>query len=251
MKVHFFAICVLVATVISCNISQEQVDSNPAASSFNLEDSDEKAIALADEVMAASGGRQNWDAAKYFSWNFNGGRKHYWNKETGDIRIESLRDSTIYLMNVNSIAGKVKIKDQEIRNRDTLAMHLIKGKSIWINDSYWLVMPFKMKDDGVTLKYLAEKPTSDGRVADVVEMTFENVGDTPKNKYHIFIDKESKLVTEWSFFREASQDTANFTMPWKGYEQYGNLLLSGDRGRLQLTEISVDAEWPEGILAEW
>ena len=56
---------------------QEDVESteiNPAAEGFNLEASDEKAIALADEVMEAMGGRKNWDATRYIRWNFFGRR---------------------------------------------------------------------------------------------------------------------------------------------------------------------------------
>ena len=43
---------------------------NPPAPGFNTADSDPKAIALADEVMAAMGGRANWDATRYITWRF-------------------------------------------------------------------------------------------------------------------------------------------------------------------------------------
>jgi hypothetical protein len=31
---------------------------------------------------------------------------------------------------------------------------LRKGKNWWINDAYWLVMPWKLQDPGVTLSYV-------------------------------------------------------------------------------------------------
>jgi len=34
-------------------------------------------------------------------------------------------------------------------------------------------MPFKLKDSGVTLKYLGEENTQDEKAADVIQMTFK------------------------------------------------------------------------------
>lgn len=248
---HSFISLLFCLFLFACNQEQPVKVTNPPAPTFNLESSDAKAIDIADEVMKASGGRENWDNTRYLSWVFAGGRKHFWDKQTGDIRIESNRDSTTYLMNVKTMKGKVKIKDQELTESDSLGLYLKKGNSIWINDSYWLVMPFKMKDDGVTLKYLGDGKTQDGRMADNIEMTFKAVGDTPRNKYHVMVDKESRLITEWAFFREAEQDSSNFIMPWRDYQTYGNLKISSDRDRLQLTEISVDGAMPENVFTEF
>ncbi len=242
-----FIFSLLLSFLTACNQSEFTPYGNPAAPNFDLAGSDKKAITIADEVMEASGGRENWDNARYFSWVFANRRKHYWDKLKGDIRIESFPDSTIYLMNINTMEGKVNYKGKNIENPDSLKTFLQKGKSIWINDSYWLVMPFKMKDDGVRLKYLGDGKTEEGRLSDVLEMTFINVGDTPNNKYHICVDKGTRLVTEWSFFKEATQDTANFTMPWNNYQQYGKLFLSDDREKIKLSEIAIMEQFPDSI----
>jgi hypothetical protein len=110
--------------------------------------SDPAAIQLADSIMHAMGGRENWDKTRFISWNFFGRRDLIWNKQTGQVRIESAPDSTIYLVNVNTGEGKVKIKETIITEPDSLKKLLDKAKAIWINDSYWLVMPFKLKDSG-------------------------------------------------------------------------------------------------------
>jgi hypothetical protein len=106
---------------------------------------------------------------------------------------------------------------------------LKRGKSIWINDSYWLVMPFKLKDSGVTLKYLGEDTLMTGLPCNVLQLTFENVGDTPQNKYHIYVDLADNLVKQWAYYSDANQDSANFVRPWDNYKKYGNILLSADR----------------------
>ena len=48
----------------------------------------------------------------------------------------------------------------------------------YINDFYWLAMPWKWLDEGVNLKYAGKKPQG-GENCDVVEFTFGKVGLTP------------------------------------------------------------------------
>ncbi|HFA47610.1 MAG TPA: hypothetical protein ENJ95_01175 [Bacteroidetes bacterium] len=247
----FLLLLLLASFFTACQQANQAAGANPPAPGFNAEGSDAKAIAIADEVMAAMGGRQAWDESRYFSWNFFGRRRLVWDKKTGDVRIESFADSITYLLNVNTLKGKVKVKDAEITDPEVLKTLLKKGKSIWINDSYWLVMPFKLKDSGVTLVYKGEEKTEDGQPADVLQLTFQNVGDTPDNKYEVFVDKKSRLVTQWSYFKDARQEIPNFTVPWKGYRQYGKILLSGDRGKRKLTDISVDEQVPASTFSEF
>ena len=40
--------------------------------------------------------------------------------------------------------------------------------AIWVNDTYWLLMPYKMKDPGVTLAYDGEEGKGDENVGKVV-----------------------------------------------------------------------------------
>lgn len=230
--------------LFSCEIGSND-SKNPAAEGFNLQDSDPEAIVLADKVMAAMGGRDSWDDTKYIAWNFFGVRDLIWDKSSGDVRINIPEDELKIILNVNSMEGKVNKGGENIENTDSLSKYLEMGKNIWINDSYWLVMPFKLKDSGVTLQYLGEDVTNNSDSAAVLELTFENVGSTPENKYHVYIDKNTNLVTQWAYFAEASQDTPNFVMPWLDYEKHGEILLSGNRGERKLSEIKVLESVPD------
>jgi hypothetical protein len=222
---------------LACN----QQLTNPPAAGFNTTDSDPKAIAVADEVMTAMGGRRAWDNTRYLTWNFFGSRIHHWDKMTGDIRIESAKDNYTLLMNITDMKGTVK-KDGEIMSHpDSLSKYLGMGKSAWINDAYWLVMPFKLKDSGVTLKYKGEGETEAGAMADILELTFNEVGDTPQNKYDVYVDKVSRLVTQWAFYPKYDDPEPRFITPWQDYKKYGAILLSGDRGQYQLTDIGAPA----------
>ncbi|MBA4054402.1 MAG: hypothetical protein C0490_06810 [Marivirga sp.] len=202
---------------------------NPPAEGFDMSNSDPAAVELADSIMAAMGGRENWDKTRFISWNFFGARDLVWDKQMGRVRIEDLKDSITYLVDLNTVEGRVRVKGQEITLPDSLKKMLHKAKSMWINDSYWLVMPFKLKDSGVTLKYMGEDTLRTGPKCNVLQLTFSSVGDTPQNKYLVYVDMTDNLVKQWSYFNQANQDSANFTRPWDNYQKYGNVLLSADR----------------------
>ena len=206
-----------------------EAELNPPSPGFNATASDLRAIGLADSVMQAMGGRAKWDRTRYLAWNFFGRRDLVWDKSTGRVRIDYPGENTVYLLNINDNQGVVYKNRQAIQGADSLQLMLNRGKSIWINDSYWLVMPFKLKDSGVTLKYLREDTTRQGILSHVLGLTFEGVGDTPDNRYEVFIDQSDHLVKQWAYFEQASQDSASRVWPWDNYRQYEEILLSGDR----------------------
>ncbi len=220
---------------------------NPPAEGFNAANSDPEAIALADSVMQAHGGRKAWDDTQLLVWNFFGFRKLYWHKPSGQVRIDYTKEDLKIILNEKTGKGRVYKDGAEVSDADTLTKYLGRGKSVWINDSYWLVMPFKLKDSGVTLKYIGEDTTQTGAAAEVIQLTFESVGDTPDNKYLVWVDQAQKQVVQWAYFREFSQEEPNFILPWLDYEKHGGIYLSGNRDRRQITEIAVMDEIPEGL----
>lgn len=213
--------------------------SYPPATGFNLDNSDAEAILIANQVMTAQGGYDNWKNTQYIQWDFFGKRKLLWDKFSGDVRIELSEDSkNTVIVNVKTGEGKAEKDGIEVTDEKKLQELLNKGKSIWINDSYWLVMPFKLKDSGVSLKYIGDDKVDEAAV-DVLQLTFENVGDTPENKYYVYVDKESHLVIQWAFFTNFEDEKPRFITPWTDYKQYGNIMLSGNRGDHQLSNIAV------------
>lgn len=205
-------------------------ENNSPAPGFNAAGSDAKAIAIADEVMLAMGGRKAWDDTHYISWNFFGRRNLWWDKETGMCIIEWVTRPLEVTVNLHNGSGRVTLNGEYQTHPDSLAKYLDIGKKAWINDSYWLFMPFKLKDSGVTLKYLGDSKTEAGEAADLLQMTFVGVGLTPDNKYHVWVDKKTRLVAQWAYFEKFSDEKPAITNPWAGYKRCGKILLSGDRG---------------------
>lgn len=252
---RFLLAILFVITIWACQQpaqESEEMIGNPPAEGFNFEGSDPAAIELADSIMEAMGGRKNWDATRFISWNFFGRRNLVWDKATGRVRIESPNDSTIYLVNVQTGEGRVQIKGQELTEPDSLTKMIDRAKRIWINDSYWLVMPYKLKDSGVTLTYLGEEMNRNGELCNVLELTFNEVGVTPENKYQVYVGIRDNLVNEWRYFQRAAQDSASAIWPFDNYKKYGNILLSADRSDDRGPKnVSVDSTLPDAVFSEF
>lgn len=258
MKANFILFAISMLLVFSCgpnkqqNIHETDQEVNPAAQGFDQAGSDAKAIEIADQVMEAMGGRKSWDNERFFTWNFFGARTLWWDKLKGDVRVESHRgDSTVILLNIFDDTGRVSVKGQEYTQPDSVAKYVQLGKGWWINDGYWLFMPFKLKDSGVTLTYVREDTTESGVSADVLQLTFKDVGNTPQNKYHVWVDKSDHMVKQWSFYRQNDMEEPNFVTPWVDYKAYRSILLAGDRGRGQITDIEVAEYMDESIFTNF
>lgn len=195
-------------------------------------ESDEKSAALIEQAEAACGGLAVYDDLQILKWNFFGFRDLIWNKASGDVRIDIPRDTATFLLNLQTGQGKVRIAGTEVTHPDSLSAKLEQARRIWINDSYWLVMPFKMRDPGVTASYVGRDTTQDGRTAEVIALTFEKVGVTPQNKYHVWLDDESQRVCQWSFYPNAQDEEPRAIWPWDNYQKVQNdppVWLSFDR----------------------
>lgn len=204
---------------------------------------DADARAIAASVLERMGGREAWDATRYLGWKFMGGRQHYWDKWTGDIRIEipegqdregNRTAPVLVLMNLNTRQGRVWADGSELEG-EPLVAGLERGWRTWVNDSYWMFMPYKLLDDGVNLRYVGEDLMADDRLADVLEMTFENVGVTPQNRYLVYVAKDSGLVEQWSYFANRGDVEPGFTRPWAGWQRFGRIMLATSKG--------MDADW--------
>lgn len=258
-NIYIISLSLLIASCATSTSSESSTETeeggefveynNPPAEGFNQEGSDLLATLLADKAMLAMGGRKAWDNTRYISWNFFGRRIHTWDKWTGDVRIEVPEDDLTILMNINSKDGKVMKAGTQLT--DSVAFYLERGYGLWVNDAYWLVMPYKLKDSGVTLKYLREDTTMTGASADVISLSFEDVGLTPQNIYEVWVDTDSKLVTQWAYYSDSAALEPYFVTPWADYKKYGEILLASNRGKYELSDIQVMAEVPEGTFTNF
>jgi hypothetical protein len=201
--------------------------------------SDKKAVRLAVQVTDSMGGYDTWQEKRYLSWVFLGMRSWIWDKKTGDVRMNSRKDSLTILMNLKSRDGKVFKGGKPVTNPDTLDKYLKVGYRSWANDSYWVFMPFKLLDPGVQLTYQGKEASPKGDKTHLIRVQFDSVGVTPQNQYDVFINPDRMLVTAWKYYREPGSKPL-LTTPWTGYRDYNGLKLATSRGgKYKITEISV------------
>ena len=74
-----------------------------------------------------------------------------------------------------------------------------------------------------------------------------NVGLTPDNRYQVLVDKQTRLVGEWTFYRAATDTAATFTMPWKDWRRVGSIMLCADHGREADWKLAVYASLPRSV----
>jgi hypothetical protein len=173
-----------------------------------LNGADARAIEIANAMMTAMGGAENWNRAHFVRYDFKvniGGkavadRSHLWDKMTGRYRLEGkTKDgkSTLTLFNIVDQQGTAYIDGKKLEGK--AAAEAVKSAyGAFINDMYWLAMPWKWLDSGVELKYMGKKPHR-GQQMDVVQLTFGKVGLTPGDSYEVFVSPQTKLMEHWKY----------------------------------------------------
>tara|TARA_R110002049_G_scaffold114927_1_gene266630 strand:- start:46010 stop:46714 length:705 start_codon:yes stop_codon:yes gene_type:complete len=233
MKRHFLITLILFISVLS----------------INAQSNSEKATAIAKEVETAMGGIETYNNTHFIQWDF-GKRTLFWDKWTGDVRIENPEKNLVILVNINSLKGKVYENDTLVTDNEKTKNLLTQAKNWWINDSYWLVMPWKLQDPGVTLTYVKTDALPNGNKADVLQMTFDSVGVTPDNKYLLYVDQQDHLIKQWEYFKNFNDSEPKFSRPWDNYQKMGAILLSFDRSEFGPTNVVVKQDFDADIFTD-
>jgi hypothetical protein len=201
--------------------------------------------------VKAMGGQKAYDNTRYISWTFFGNRNLVWDKFKNTVRIDYLKENTVLIVNMSNQTGKVLKKGTEMTQPDSLSKYLEQARRAWINDSYWLVMPFKLSDPGLSTKYLGKLSTEAGVASEAIELTFQSVGVTPDNKYIVLFDPLTSLVSEWRHFTNYKDEKPRFTNAWTDYKKYGNILLSSGRGARTLDNIKVFKKLDKSVFEDF
>ena len=195
------------------------------------------AAAVADRVMQALGGVDAWNATRYLRFDFavdRGAktlvrRSHTWDKWTGNYRLEATTregEPYVVLLNIDTREGAAWLKGRKLQGEEA-KKYVDPGYAVWVNDTYWLLMPYKMKDPGVVLA-MDGVEKNDGEVWDKVRLTFDNVGLTPKDKYWVYVNRKTGLVDRWDYVLEGENKPPT-TFTWKNWKKYGKVMLADDR----------------------
>ena len=142
--------------------------------------------------------------------------------------------SQVILMNLNSKKGKVYTDGIEVTDVKTRDQFLERARRAWINDTYWLLMPYKLFDPGVELTYSGEEVIN-GTTYDILHLSFNDVGVTPGDEYWAYINRETSLMDKWVYLlqlREGQTERSRGEWKWNSWRRYGKILLSSERERV-------------------
>jgi hypothetical protein len=222
---------------------------------------DKKAREIAETMMQAMGGQDAWHRAHYVRFDFivdipsrkaKSQRSHLWDKKTGRYRLESTdkeNRSIVTLFNAGTKEGEVYANGTKLEGSAKEAA-LKSAYGAFINDMYWLAMPWKWSDQGVNLKYLGQK-TLRGKPFDVVQLTFGNVGLTPGDRYEAYVSPETHLMEHWIYVLQSGQKGA---WDWQYTTSRGIKLASnhtdGAGGSINMGTVEVSDKVDEGLFTD-
>jgi hypothetical protein len=217
---------------------------------------DEKANALAQRTLDAMGGAEAWQATRFVRFNFFGFRLHHLDRQTGRHRLEGKARSGeqyVVLHNIHSREGRVFLDGKEA-DGEAKAEWLERAYGAWVNDTYWLAMPYKLRDPGVHLSHDGEEEL-DGQVYDKLLLTFDNgVGLTSGDRYWAYINRETGLMDRWAYFLEGYEEGQEPThWQWLDWKTCGGVKFSSRRVKVdsgdtrELGELAVFDELPDAV----
>jgi hypothetical protein len=196
---------------------------------------DEKADQVARELVTALGGQSAWEKARQLRFDFIVEREgtrvaefhHVWDRYTGDYRLLGTDKSgapfAVYF-NVNTRDGVAFMNGKPVEGDEKKKM-LEKAYGRFINDSYWLLAPWKVFDPGVHRDYDGEKTGPDGALCDVLRLSFESVGLTPKDVYWMWITRDGRHMVQWQYVLGGAQEEPT-TALWKDWRTIGGIAVS-------------------------
>lgn len=206
---------------------------------------DTRAAGVVDDMMKALGGPAGWERTRYlrFDWVVERDAKivanvrHLWDRYEGRYRVEwesKEGNKIVALFNVNTRTGRVFLNGEPVRDEDE-QKYLDQAYARFINDCYWLLMPWKLKDPGVNLKYEGETKLGE-EAYDLLHVSFQGVGLTPGDHYWAFINRRTRLMDRWAYFLQdfKGKPALDKATPWewKNWEQVGGIRLARDKVRV-------------------
>lgn len=205
-----------------------------AATARGADASGDKGEQLATDLWKASGG-ENWAKVKEVHFTFvveNEGKPLF---------------SAQHVWNVAAGTDEVKWKDKQGKDHQVTANLVAptsddEGKSAfarWVNDSYWLLAPLKIRDRGVKVEEGGPKDIN-GVSCKTVRLKFDKVGLTPTDQYIFYIDPKTKLPVAWDYIPESG---TGMQATWEKFQSFGGLNLATEHNfngkTIKLADIKV------------
>lgn len=161
-----------------------------------------KAEQLADEVLAALN-KNKYDSLEYIEFTFAGIHHYEWNKKDNTVRVR-WNERELFL-NLNNDVESYSLLE-------------LKAYEYFINDSFWLVAPFKVRDAGVVRSTLE---VDDGRG---LLLSYTSGGVTPGDNYLWIIDSRG-FPSAWKLWT-SNVPIGGVELSWEGWVKKNDVWFS-------------------------
>ncbi|MCS4033313.1 hypothetical protein GGP50_002900 [Salinibacter ruber] len=231
--------------------SDSASNSEPTVSPTDTIAPETRADSVAYRLLQAHG-IDAWASSPYLRFNFGietpGGAqtiaRHLWNRNTGAYRMEwsaGPDSSYVALVNVRDpqegrLGGTVYLNGSELTGAAAeTAREEAYGR--FVNDTYWLLAPLKAFDPGVNRTYVPDSSTAEH---DVIQLTFDDVGRTPGDRYWLYVSTETGRLDRWAYHLQGMPEDA----PPQFYDwtQYRELSAADGTVRLASRKEAIGAE---------
>lgn len=225
---------------------------------------DALSAAVVQQLTDAMGGQKTWDNLPYFRFDFVAVRdgkeiarfRHWWDKRLGRCRVEGPDDKGRIVTAIFSLKDRKgrSYTDGIIDSDSTNIANILKmGYERWVNDTYWVIMPFKLRDPGTILKHARTERTEDGVEYDVLELSFEaGVGLTPSDRYWLYVNRKTHLIDKWEYVLTGQKPPPQ-PSSWEGWTTVGPIKISlarrfqGKAVMLRFENVSAPATMDETV----
>lgn len=201
---------------------------------------DARALALADRTMEAMG-HTRFEQQRFLRFDFEFTlddfafqSKHLWDRFEGRYRVEWHFGgrAMLALFNVNEHQKGRLWVNGEAASGDQLSQLLDAAYYRFLNETYWLLMPAKMKDEGVHLEYLGQREV-DETTFEMLHLTFDDVGMTPGDQYWVYINSQTGMMDRFAYYLERfggepSLEQASL-WDWRQWEEVGGMQIARER----------------------
>lgn len=172
-------------------------------------------LSLAEKVAKAHG-IDHWNEVKEIRFTFNVDRDttHFerrwaWNTDAQQVTMMSNTDTVTY-------------------NRANVDSSLMRTDAGFVNDKFWLLLPYQLRWDADNFSYETEQqataPISGDSLTKLTIVYGNEGGYTPGDAYDLYIG-DDYMIREWTF-RKGNQEEPSMSTTWEGYETFGDLKIA-------------------------
>ena len=225
----------------SCSDPDPKSGPTPAPEPSGAGAGAERPEAWVDRLWARLGGKDAYDRIRGLRFTFEveqgdhiyTSRTWLWDRERNRVRMDAGEGDGQITIQIDLATGRGVALVGGVRAEDPAeeeeSVDYARDR-FWSADSFWLLLPWKLRDPGVRLELLDDYEV-EGRPHKVIEMTFEpGTGVTSGDRFHLFLDAESAELTRFAFHLQSMREDQEMSIfDWDEWVEVAGVRFSTER----------------------